>query len=327
MPYKDRTEVTTDVSKAARTLLRGELVAFPTETVWGLGALATDRVGISKIYAAKGRPSDNPLIVHVADYEAALALFMDWPSRTDAEKILRAFAPGPITVVIPRHPSLPPEVSAGLPTVGLRVPSHCVASALLQAVGVPVAAPSANVSGRPSPTTREGVLASLDGAIPLVLDGPRGEIGLESTVVDCTGRDPALLRAGAVSVESLRQVVPTLKIVAGDDVLARSPGTRHRHYAPRCGVHLVNPQHRGLPSGARYDSAAYIGLSTPSDDEPFQMRRVCASAERYAHELFEFMRQADSAKIDLLVCEEVPTTGIGLALMDRLRRAANIEPS
>lgn len=310
------------MTTAANALLRGELVAFPTETVWGLGAIATHREGIAKIYAAKGRPSDNPLIVHVSDLAGALALFCEWPSRPLAESLLRAFAPGPITVVIPRPASLPPEVSAGLPTVGLRIPSHEVARALLHAVAAPVAAPSANVSGRPSPTTRAGVLASLDGKIPWVLDGPRGEIGLESTVVDCTGDTPILLRAGAISVESLREVTPTLTRLADEEARARSPGTRHRHYAPRCAVRLTRAPRRKLPPNARYEATAYIGLSTPQSDEPFLLQRVCTSVEDYARELFEFMREVDSLGAEYLLCEIVAEEGIGLALMDRVRRAA-----
>lgn len=321
------THVTTDVAVAAGALIDGDVVAFPTETVWGLGALATNPLAIAKIYAAKGRPSDNPLIVHVADMDAALTLFSTWPSRDAAEAILRAFAPGPITVVIPRPAHLPAKVSAGLSTVGLRIPSHGVAQALLRAVGLPIAAPSANASGRPSPTTRDGVLASLNGKIPLILDGPRGELGLESTVVDCTGAVPTLLRAGAVSVESLRGVAPTLELLADGEAQARSPGTRHRHYAPTCRVHLATPDTRSLPQGATYETSAYIGLTPPSAAESYQLHRVCNSVEHYAHELFEFMRLADDAEVELLVCERVPVAGIGRALMDRLHRAADVGSS
>lgn len=322
MTHAIDTHVTNDVAIAAGALLDGDVVAFPTETVWGLGALATDPLAIAKIYAAKGRPNDNPLIVHVASMDAALALFTRWPSRDHAETILRSFAPGPITVIIPRPAHLPAEVSAGLPTVGLRIPSHGVAQALLQAVGLPVAAPSANASGRPSPTTRDGVLASLNGKIPLILDGPRGELGLESTVVDCTGATPTLLRAGAVSVESLRRVAPTIRLLADAEAQARSPGTRHRHYAPTCRVHLATSDTRSLPEDATYETSAYIGLTAPSAVESYRLHRICNSVEHYAHELFEFMRLADNAKVELLVCERVPVAGIGRALMDRLHRAA-----
>jgi L-threonylcarbamoyladenylate synthase len=305
------TLLTDDPAEAAAHLRAGRLVAFPTETVYGLGGDARNPEAVAGIFRAKGRPADNPLIVHLATVNKvqSVAGRISGP----AAKLLEAFAPGPITIVLERAPGIPAAVSAGLSTVGIRVPAHPVAHAFLEACACPVAAPSANLSGRPSPTTWEAVHEDLDGRIDCILRGPRSEVGLESTVVDCTGDEPVLLRSGHVSLEAIRAVVPEARLARVGDNTGRSPGIRHRHYAPRARVRVV--------SGPREpdSKAAWIGLSVPPAG--YGLVHVAADVAAYAHALYDFFRRTDAAGLDRIDCEAVEATGIGRALMDRIARA------
>ncbi len=232
------TIVTTDIDLAAAALKRGELVAFATETVYGLGADATNGKAVAGIYEAKGRPSFNPLIVHVATLEAAFALGR---FNADARTLADAFWPGPLSLVVERHPDCPVSelVSAGLSSIAIRVPGHAGARELLRAAGVPVAAPSANRSGQISPTQPDHVLASLDGRIWGVLDGGACEVGLESTIVSCLGETPALLRPGGVAREQVEAVLgKPLQVTATNTTAPVAPGQLESHYAPKAAVRL-----------------------------------------------------------------------------------------
>jgi len=312
------TLLTTDVHEAAALIRRGELVAFPTETVYGLGADAFNPEAVRKIFEAKGRPLDNPLIVHIVHLDQLAHLVRDVPEA--ARRFMERFFPGPLTLVLPRHPDVPDEVTAGLPTVGVRMPRHPVAQAFLEACGTPVAAPSANRSGRPSPTRWEAVYADLNGRIACILQGDRSDMGLESTVVDCTGSEPVVLRAGAVPLEALREVVPETRLVGDEASLkARSPGTRYRHYAPKARVVLVDHPDEAVPDPRH----AYIGLTPPAHPEAFGACCVCPDVETYAYELFDFFRRCDAQGCTRIYAQRVPRTGLGLALMDRLERAAS----
>jgi len=312
------TLLTTDVHEAAALIRRGELVAFPTETVYGLGADAFNPEAVRKIFKAKGRPLDNPLIVHIVHLDQLAHLVRDVPEA--ARRFMERFFPGPLTLVLPRHPDVPDEVTAGLPTVGVRMPRHPVAQAFLEACGTPVAAPSANRSGRPSPTRWEAVYADLNGRIACILQGDRSDMGLESTVVDCIGSEPVVLRAGAVPLEALRAVVPETRLVGDEASLkARSPGTRYRHYAPRARVVLVDHPDEAVPDPRH----AYIGLTPPAHPEAFGACCVCPDVETYAYELFDFFRRCDAQGCTRIYAQRVPRTGLGLALMDRLERAAS----
>ncbi|ACY48475.1 L-threonylcarbamoyladenylate synthase [Rhodothermus marinus] len=312
------TLLTTDVHEAAALIRRGELVAFPTETVYGLGADAFNPEAVRKIFEAKGRPLDNPLIVHIVHLDQLAHLVRDVPEA--ARRFMERFFPGPLTLVLPRHPDVPDEVTAGLPTVGVRMPRHPVAQAFLEACGTPVAAPSANRSGRPSPTRWEAVYADLNGRIACILQGDRSDMGLESTVVDCTGSEPVVLRAGAVPLEALREVVPETRLVGDETSLkARSPGTRYRHYAPQARVVLVDHPDEAVPDPRH----AYIGLTPPAHPEAFGACCVCPDVETYAYELFDFFRRCDAQNCTRIYAQRVPHTGLGLALMDRLERAAS----
>ena len=228
--------------EAARILQAGGLVAFPTETVYGLGANALDEQAVRAIFAAKGRPADNPLIVHVPTIEDAEPLcYIDERSR----RVMRRFCPGPLTLLMPKKPCIPEATNAGLASVAVRIPSHPVAQKMLRACKVPVAAPSANTSGKPSPTTAQHVYHDLHGKLPLILDGGECQVGLESTVVDMSGDIPTVLRPGGVTPEMLLTVLKEVKVA--DSVLrplregekALSPGMRYRHYAPS-GLSLVH---------------------------------------------------------------------------------------
>lgn len=305
---------TTDPTEAAGFIIRGGVVAFPTETVYGLGAAIFDEAAVRKIFEAKGRPSDNPLIAHVGDVGQVELLALELSA--DAEKLIEHFFPGPLTLVVKKADAVPAIATAGLDTIGIRMPNSKLALAFLRECGTPIVAPSANVSGRPSPTTWQAVLEDLDGKIDCILQGEPTDIGLESTVVDCSVEPPMLLRRGAVSIDELRAVVPSMReLASGEAGAEKSPGLRHKHYSPRAKVAIG----RELPAGFA-GRAAFIGMRKPED--VFAQTRVVSSAEEYAAALFEFFRECDRGGVELIVCEPVPETGIGAALMDRIRRAA-----
>ena len=309
------TVLTFDPIEASEYVKRGGIVAFPTETVYGLGANVFDAAAVARIFEAKMRPADNPLIAHVSDVSQIGRLVQTITGS--AEKLIDAFFPGPLTVVLAKSEAVPYIATAGLDTIGIRMPGYDLAHRFLVACGVPIVAPSANLSGKPSPTTWQAVKEDLDGRIDCILQGDPTEIGLESTVVDCTSDRPMLLRLGSVSLSDLKKVVPDItEAQATDPETARSPGLRHRHYSPRAHVVLT-----GDIGGSRMtENSAFIGLQRPSAD--FRLTKICRNAEEYARLVFEFFRECDRAGIETIYCETVPDDGIGAALNDRLRRAA-----
>ena len=229
-----------DLARAGKVLRSGGLVAFPTETVYGLGANGLDADACARIYEAKGRPSDNPLILHVSD--RAMVEMIAAEVTPMAEKLLAAFMPGPITLILRRKAIVPDRITGGLDTVGIRMPEHPVARAMIRAAGVPVAAPSANISGRPSPTTAASVLRDMKGRIPLILDGGPCHFGVESTIVDCTGPVAVILRPGAITREMLTEVLGGCKLdpaLVGADTVPRAPGMKYKHYAPKAPLTLL----------------------------------------------------------------------------------------
>ncbi|MGB3541955.1 L-threonylcarbamoyladenylate synthase [Rubrivirga sp.] len=305
------TLLTRDPSDAVAVLEGGGTCAFPTETVYGLGALARDAEAVEAVFQAKGRPGDNPLIVHVADLEAVEGV----ATMTEmGRRLLEAFAPGPLTVVLPARSGLAPTVTAGLDTVAVRVPSG-IALEIVRGVGAPVVAPSANRSGRPSPTTWQAVLEDLDGRIDAIMQGPPTAIGIESTVVDASSRTPVVLRPGSVTLAQIRDVCPDARNADHGDGTIRSPGTRHRHYAPRATVTVVD-----LEDAQPGSDAAWIGVSEPPDG--YGLATVCADLEDYARRLYDAFRRADAHELTRIEVERVEGDGIEAALSDRLRRAA-----
>lgn len=315
------------IATAAALLKRGGLVAFPTETVYGLGAVAFDARAIARIFQAKGRPPDNPLIVHLSSLDMLAGVAQDVPDA--ARGLMDAFWPGPLTLVLRRSPKLPAIVSAGLETVAVRVPAHSVALDLIRCAGQPIAAPSANRSGRPSPTTAEHVLRDLGDAVNLILDGGPTSLGVESTVIDLTGPAPVLLRPGGVPKEELEQVIGPVLPYRPDGGPARSPGLKHRHYAPGCRVMLVEPSgwESGLLEAAQTGQRVGIlsrSLQGPDGVAAAYFRRVPGGTAEYARALFSAFREAEEAGAELLLVETVEETGLGRAVMDRLRRAAGL---
>ena len=312
-----RTALTTSPFEAAEFIRTGGIVAFPTETVYGLGANVFDENAVAKIFEAKRRPADNPLIAHISALEQIAELTSE--IGVNAHKLIAAFFPGALTIVLRKADSVPLLATAGLDTIGVRMPRHELAHDFLKACSLPVVAPSANLSGKPSPTTWQAVCEDLDGRIDCILQGESTEIGLESTVVDCSSDIPVLLRQGAVTLAQLRTVVPETIDNNGDAIILRSPGMRHKHYSPRAKVILVDPfTGVGFQSGS-----AYIGIKRATVAGHFDLVHICRSVNEYAHALFEFFRECDRRNIHTIYCEEVPENGIGAALMDRLRRAAD----
>src|SRR5262245_58902718 len=262
--YIVKTKITQSPSIAARFIHRGEVVAFPTETVYGLGANIFNEEAVRKIFIAKERPADNPLIAHIFDLFQLEQITSGIPEA--AAKLIEAYFPGPLTLILPKNESVPSAATAGLKTIGVRMPKDQVARQFLRACAVPVVAPSANLSGRPSPTTWQAVRADLNGRISCILKGDRTKIGLESTVVDSSGGATVILRAGAVTLEELSEVIPQTKVSTDADLAApKSPGMKHRHYAPKAKVILAPFPQYTVPT----NSSAYIGLKAPPNAAVF----------------------------------------------------------
>jgi L-threonylcarbamoyladenylate synthase len=302
-----------DIHKAAQLLRSGELVVFPTETVYGLGANALDSSAVRKIYALKGRPASSPLIVHVASVAEARTLAREWPE--DAERLARQFWPGPLSIVVPKMPVIPDEVTAGLPTVGLRMPSHPLALRFLREAGVPVAAPSANRFTQLSPTTAQHVREAFGEETPFLLDGGPCEVGLESTVIAVTKDGLEVLRPGMALVDDAAPIAWAAIEPAAPGAAHRSPGQHQKHYSPRTRVVLV---HRGyLPHQGRgaylwyaYDAAAAWKLRMP--EQP----------EAYAAMLYSVLHDLDRQGYDWIAVELPPLAPEWAAIRDRLLRAA-----
>lgn len=322
---------------AAELIRQGDVVAFPTETVYGLGANAMDPAAVAKIFAAKGRPSDNPLIVHVADREQLGDVVSAVPPA--AEQLMAKFWPGAITFVLHKRAGLPDAVTCGLETVGVRMPSHPVALALIRTAGVPIAAPSANKSGRPSPTVAEHVREDLDGRIPLLLDGGETGVGLESTVIDMTVDPPVLLRPGGVTVEQICAEIGPVDVasaVLGEELgeAPRSPGMKYTHYAPKAQVLLIDGPVLSMQEKIRDLTGEFesegkkVGIMCGAESRGvYQAKVVLEYGTRedlagIASDLFSTLRAFDRYGVDVVLAESVPATGIGLAIMNRLRRSA-----
>ncbi len=306
-----------DLAAAGELLRSGRLVAFPTETVYGLGANALDPAAIRRIFDVKERPADNPLIVHVPDVAGLEGLVHHVTPL--ARRLADEFWPGPLTMVLEARSEVPGVTTGGLTTVAVRVPDHPVAIALLRAADVPVAAPSANRSGRPSPTTATHVMADLAGRIDAIVDGGRCVFGIESTVVDVRGDQPIVLREGAVTREDLGIAAQ----LDGEADAQASPGTRHRHYQPTCRVEIAPAGRAAATAADLAASGASVGLLATSEPPP-----DVAGLGRFRHagelaaRLYAALRDGEEVGLDVIVVEAVPEVGVGRAVMDRLRRAS-----
>lgn len=326
------------IAHAAHVLLTGGLVAFPTETVYGLGANILDADAVRRIYVAKGRPSWNPVIAHVASIAAARDLVTSWPDA--AERLATAFWPGPLTLVLPKRDNIPDVATAGLSAVGIRIPNHPVALALLRATGCPVAAPSANRFTEISPTTAQHVVTSLGDRVDLILDGGMCAVGIESTVLDLSGDTPTLLRPGMISRAQLAAVLglsvhdqSAMTVPANGIADAqRSPGTADRHYAPRAEVWLCDAadvsevtaalERRGNGASPSRVTALLLGLTLPDAAHQITIR-MPHDADDYARLLYATLHDADAAGSSLIVIERPPNTDAWIGVRNRLERAAH----
>ncbi len=299
-----------NILNAARLLQAGELVAFPTETVYGLGANALNPTAVTAIFTAKGRPNTNPIIVHVADQTTAQELVSTWPETADV--LATAFWPGPLTLVLPKSDRVPDVITAGGDTVAVRMPAHPIALRLLQEAGVPIAAPSANRSGELSPTTAQHVLASLNNRIPMILDGGPCPGGLESTVLDLCSNPPRLLRPGLITRDQLERIVGPILVGASSGTIARSPGLLAKHYSPRTPLVLVAPHQDFMEVLKQLETAGHRVTEYRLDPDA-----AMASSKLYAD-----LHTLDAAGWDRIVVRLPPDDETWRALRDRLLRAA-----
>jgi L-threonylcarbamoyladenylate synthase len=317
------------IAKAAEILRAGGLVAFPTETVYGLGAHAMDVAAVHRIFDAKGRPATNPIIVHVGSKEAARDVAAVWPER--AELLANACWPGPLTMVLGKSAALPEIVTAGAQSVALRMPAHPVASALLKACGIPIAAPSANRSSQISPTTAEHVLRSLNGRVDLILDAGPSPLGIESTVVSLLGDRPTILRPGSIGRERIEallgEAVDIIALNVPEHVSAPSPGMQARHYAPNARVEWVESglkewalrsRYQGKRAGVLMISEEHGSIEASSDE--LIVVKMPKNAEAYAARLYAELHRLDAAGVDIIFIERPTDQAEWQAVHDRLRR-------
>ena len=318
--------------RAGEIIAGGGLVAFPTETVYGLGASAVDSGAAEKIYAAKGRPSDNPLIVHVCSFEQIEELAENIPAY--AKKLMQSFMPGPLTLILKKKSCIPDEVTANMDTVGIRFPSNPVAAALIKCSGVPIAAPSANISGKPSPTTARDVMEDMNGKIECIIDGGSCSVGVESTILDASGERPILLRPGGITVEMIKEICPELKIDAhvlksvAPDEQPKCPGMKYKHYAPDAEVTVIEGEMENVRAKInellKENKGRVTGVLTMYDSAYDDAVIINAGRQNseYARNLFSDLREFDRLGVEVVFAEFCENDGVGLAVKNRLYKSA-----
>lgn len=303
-----------DLKKAVNLIRAGEVVAFPTETVYGLGANALDENAVKKIFLAKGRPPDNPLILHIAQKEEVFK--WSCPNETLKIKIRELtdqFWPGPLTLILPKAKNIPNVVSAGLDTVGIRMPASGIAQKLIKAAGIPLAAPSANLSGKPSSTRFEHVWDDFNGKIAGIVKSTRSKIGLESTVVDLTVSPPVILRPGSILIEDLQKILPDITLYNIEGKIAKSPGMKYKHYTPDARVYLFEKE----------NLRRWNEISNQCISEHKKMLVIDPKHEKdFSKKMYELLRKADKDGVDVILIKPFERTGIGHTLWNRLRKSA-----
>lgn len=309
------------LEEAAAVIRRGGLVAFPTETVYGLGADTFNAAAVAKIFAAKGRPMDNPLISHIAKIEEIERFAREIPPS--AEKLAHAFWGGPLTMIFKKRSGIPDEVTAGLDTVAVRLPSHSVANALITLSKTPIAAPSANLSGSPSPTVAEDCIRDLDGRVDMIIDGGASMIGIESTVVDMTAEIPTVLRPGMISPEDMQEVIGEVRYGGEQKGAPKCPGMKYKHYSPNAEVYVV----KNIAGAEKYfpRGEKVCVIAKNSGGKSFGGAMVYDAGkndEEYAARLFYFLRKADRDGAACVYAEMPGESGIGIALRNRLFKSA-----
>ncbi len=316
------------LKRAADIIKSGGLVVFPTETVYGLGADALNESAVKKIFQAKGRPGDNPVIVHISNFDQ-LRLLAE-PLSGAEERLVNAFWPGPFTLVLKKKDVVSSSVSGGLSTVAVRMPSHVFARELIEVAGVPIAAPSANISGRPSATTGDHVCVDLDGKVDLIVDAGISDIGLESTVVKVIDGKVAILRAGAVTKEMIEKVLPGVEVFFSNkkEDLNASPGTKYRHYAPKAPIEIVSPEKMASYVDELESQGKKVGVICTFQNEKFLKSRgtifIIGSSDdlkEISKSFYQALRFFDDNVVDVILCESFKEEGIGIAVMDRLKKA------
>ena len=320
-------DTTENIELAAKLIADGKLVAFPTETVYGLGADALNAEAVGKVYEAKGRPSDNPMIVHIASKEDFLRLT---PRITeDMEKLMEAFWPGPLTMIVPRKDVIPDTTTGGLDTVGIRLPDNLVALELISKSGCPIAAPSANLSGKPSPTSAQHVVDDLDGRVDAILCSKDCQVGIESTVIDMTGDAPMILRPGIITKADFEEVLgktvlldPTLnqrpEERGGEAFAPKSPGMKYKHYAPNAPMIVFE----GEPDAVRMAIVEEKILREERGEKVVALLFDETEEKAAAQKFFAILREADKAKADVILAAALPETGIGFSVMNRMLKSA-----
>lgn len=319
-----------DLNIAAELIRSGEVVVMPTETVYGLGANALDENAVKKIYEAKGRPSDNPLIVHVSDFSEIENLVEEIPDG--AKKVAEKFWPGPLTVILKKKPIIPQCVSAGLDTVGIRLPENEIARAFIKACGVPIAAPSANVSGKPSPTKFEHVYEDMNGRVAGIIRGGDSGVGVESTVIDMTSEIPTVLRPGGISVEQLREVLGEVLISSEmkKDDIPKAPGMKYKHYSPKAPVYILKGDDGDvkefLSKRCMFGKVAVIAFDEKAEELPQYVHFISLgsedSPESAAKRVFDCLRECDKVGASEVYAPEIPDDGLWRAVKNRLYKAA-----
>lgn len=323
------------LKRAGQCIKDGGLVAFPTETVYGLGGDGLNEVAAKNIYLAKGRPSDNPLILHINDQKMLSRIVIEVTPM--AKKIMTAFCPGPITIILPKSDIVPKAVTGGLDTIAVRMPDNDIARALIKYADTPIAAPSANISGRPSPTTAQAVYKDLQSRIDMVLDGGACQFGVESTIVDCTEDVPIILRPGAITKEMLEEIFPVVKIdkaIVGANVVPKAPGMKYKHYAPKVDMILIEGDNEKMSSSIKEILHKYenegkkVGLLV-SDEVANELNNQNTfsygsqeNLAQIASEIYEGLRYFDDKDVDIILAQGTTDKGIGLAIMNRLHKAS-----
>ena len=328
------------IERAGQILKSGGLVAFPTETVYGLGANALDDEAVRKIFIAKGRPQDNPLIIHVSTKEIS-ELVKDVPEV--AQKIIDKFWPGPLTVILEKKDIIPNVTSANLNTIGIRMPNSEIALKLIELAERPIAAPSANISGRPSPTEVERCVEDLNGRVDYIIGGESSDIGVESTIVDCTVNPPLVLRPGGITLEMLKEINPeieldkALKSKPNDDFKPKAPGMKYKHYAPNAHLKIIKGKNEKTIEIINEIVENYIEkgndvaiLTTNENLNKFNNGKVISlgsenDLKEIAKNLFEALRKCDDLRVQYILCQGFEENGVGLAIMNRLNKAAGYD--
>ena len=329
------------VNEAGSILKGGGLVAFPTETVYGLGANALDKEAVKKIFEAKGRPQDNPLIVHISDFDEIDPLVLEIPEISKV--LMKEFWPGPMTIILKKSTLIPYETSAGLDCVGIRMPSNQVARQIIKAAGVPIAAPSANISGRPSPTDVESCIEDLSGKIDMIVGGEKCQVGVESTVVDCTISPPCVLRPGGITLEMLKSIDnniyidPAIMKKPDVDFKPKAPGMKYRHYAPKAPVKIIEGDIEKTIAKINeivqnyIDENKSVGIIATDETKNHYKNGVVVSIgtrkdmEGIARSLFLTLRSFDDTDVSMILSESFEEKGVGIAVMNRLKKAAGFD--